>query len=104
MIKDIIIVVLLVVALLLVVWRQSEGARARLESGHHAIVPGQPADSRLLAVVASEDSDERMPPARTGMGAPLHFFTCIAQVIAELSPHLVHTWVCSGTCAPLFPL
>ncbi|MFM7815938.1 MAG: DUF1549 domain-containing protein, partial [Verrucomicrobiota bacterium] len=45
---------------------QSEGARARLDSGHHAIVPGKPTDSRLLAVVTSTDADEQMPPAKTG--------------------------------------
>jgi len=45
---------------------QSEGARARLDSGHHAIVPGKPTDSRLLAVVTSTDAEEQMPPAKTG--------------------------------------
>jgi mono/diheme cytochrome c family protein len=45
---------------------QSEGARVRLDSGHHAIVPGNPADSRLLAVVTSVDPDDQMPPAKTG--------------------------------------
>ena len=69
---------------------QSEGARARLESGHHAIVPGQPADSRLLAVVASEDSDERMPPARTGKrlsAAQVEILTRWIREGAEWKPH-----------------
>ncbi len=42
------------------------GATSKLESGHFAIVPGDPAKSRLLHLTATEDSDDRMPPAKTG--------------------------------------
>jgi len=39
-----------------------ELALAELDSGEHAIVPGQPAASALLERVASDDPDLRMPP------------------------------------------
>src|SRR6266487_4492705 len=45
---------------------QEEGAFAKLESGDFAIVRGDPAKSKLLKLVASEDADERMPPPKTG--------------------------------------
>jgi len=45
---------------------QEEGAFASLESGDFAIVRGDPAKSKLLKLVASEDNDERMPPPKTG--------------------------------------
>jgi len=43
-----------------------ESATRPLESGHTAIVPGDPASSRMLAVLTTEDADDRMPPVRTG--------------------------------------
>ncbi|MBI1840381.1 MAG: PSD1 domain-containing protein [Verrucomicrobia bacterium] len=43
-----------------------EDATRKLESGHRAVVPGDPRTSRLLDVVSLVDSDDRMPPAKTG--------------------------------------
>ncbi len=44
-----------------------EDAFKKLESGDYAIVPGQPDQSRVLAVVAlPSDDDDHMPPAKTG--------------------------------------
>src|SRR4029079_4225555 len=40
----------------------SDAARARLESGLFAIVPGKPGESELVARVDSEDESEVMPP------------------------------------------
>ena len=37
------------------------------ESGLPAIVPGKPAESHLLALVSSEEEDERMPPKGDGL-------------------------------------
>jgi mono/diheme cytochrome c family protein len=37
------------------------------ESGLPAIVPGKPAESHLLALVSSEENDERMPPKGDGL-------------------------------------
>jgi mono/diheme cytochrome c family protein len=39
-----------------------DAALAALDSGAHAIVPGKPEESELLARVASTDDDQRMPP------------------------------------------
>ncbi len=39
-----------------------ESAVAELDSGSHAIVPGQPDESVMLTRIASEDEFERMPP------------------------------------------
>ncbi|MBM3848809.1 MAG: DUF1553 domain-containing protein [Verrucomicrobia bacterium] len=45
---------------------QPEGATQRLKSGVRAVVPGRPAESRLLEVITAADPDEHMPPASTG--------------------------------------
>ena len=39
-----------------------EGAIAALKSGHHAILPGDPAASEILARVVHQDPSKRMPP------------------------------------------
>lgn len=43
-----------------------DAAIAKLESGTTAIVPGQPELSEMIARIASEDADVRMPPAEHG--------------------------------------
>lgn len=43
-----------------------DGATATLESGHAAVVPGDPAGSGLLARVQHADPAQRMPPVETG--------------------------------------
>jgi hypothetical protein len=43
-----------------------EDAKARLGSGHHAIVPGDVEHSRLLDLISTTDEDDRMPPTKTG--------------------------------------
>ncbi|MHB1558892.1 MAG: PSD1 and planctomycete cytochrome C domain-containing protein [Isosphaeraceae bacterium] len=43
-----------------------EGAFGELESGAHAIVPGKPGDSELIARVESHDPEELMPPRKFG--------------------------------------
>ncbi|WP_145053416.1 DUF1553 domain-containing protein [Lignipirellula cremea] len=42
------------------------GALAELDSGAHAIVPGEPDQSELIRRIASTDAGERMPPDATG--------------------------------------
>ena len=42
------------------------GLRARLKKGGHAVVPGKPGESRLVARITHSDPDERMPPPETG--------------------------------------
>jgi len=38
-------------------------------SGHHAVVPGDPASSELLRRIAASDPDERMPPDGPALAA-----------------------------------
>jgi hypothetical protein len=61
---------------------EPEAALAELESGLHAIVPGNAAESALLARVAAADEAERMPPT----GKPL-----AASEIEEL-----RKWIAAG--------
>ena len=43
-----------------------DGAFARLKSDGHAIVPGNPDDSELVARITAEDEADRMPPKSLG--------------------------------------
>ena len=45
---------------------QKEGALGELKSGDHAIVPGDPSKSALIARITAKDEDDRMPPLKTG--------------------------------------
>src|SRR5580693_4868842 len=42
-----------------------DGLYGRLRGTGHAVIPGKPAESELLARILSADDDERMPPAKT---------------------------------------
>jgi mono/diheme cytochrome c family protein len=63
---------------------EREGALAKLRSGRFAIVPGDPERSLLLELVAAEDEDERMPPARTG------------KRLAPAEIELLRAWIAAG--------
>jgi hypothetical protein len=43
--------------------------RAELRSGHRAVVAGRPRESELLARIATDDPDERMPPEGAALSA-----------------------------------
>lgn len=45
---------------------QSDAAKAALDSGAPAIVPGKPGDSELVKRIMSKDADEMMPPPDSG--------------------------------------
>src|SRR5262245_54105960 len=45
---------------------QSDAAKAALDSGATAIVPGKPDDSELVKRIMSKDADEMMPPPDSG--------------------------------------
>ena len=45
---------------------KKEEAFRQLESGNYAIVPGEPAKSKLIYRITTTDDDDRMPPLKTG--------------------------------------
>ena len=59
------------------------GALTALESGKHAIVPGDVAKSRILEVVATSNDDDRMPPAKTGKRLSAHQIDLLTRWIRE---------------------
>jgi mono/diheme cytochrome c family protein len=61
---------------------QRDTALAELDSGEHAVVPGEPDQSELLRRITAEDAGERMPPE----GKPLE-----AEQVA-----LVRQWIAEG--------
>ncbi len=62
-----------------------EGAFNKLDSGDQAIVPGQPAQSRLLQVVSlPPDHDDHMPPKKSG------------KKLTQGQLHLLRRWVEQG--------
>jgi mono/diheme cytochrome c family protein len=63
-----------------------EAALAELDSGGHAIVPGNPQQSLLLARVASDDQDERMPPE--------------GEALTDEQIHLLRQWIAQGAKWP----
>ena len=67
-----------------------EGATADL-GGHTAIVPGKPAASHLLTVVASQDPELRMPPKKTGKSLTAAQQAVLRQWILE-GAHYARHW------------
>ncbi|MBL8811322.1 MAG: PSD1 domain-containing protein [Planctomycetaceae bacterium] len=68
----------------------AEGARAALESGHAAIVAGDPAKSTLIERVTTTDADLVMPPPATGKAvtpAQLELLKAWIQQGAEYRGH-----------------
>src|SRR5882724_8728988 len=45
---------------------RKEEAFLQLKSGNYAIVPGDPAKSKLIYRITTTDDDDRMPPLKTG--------------------------------------
>ena len=67
-----------------------EDAIIRLESGHRAVVPGDPKSSRLLEVVSLLDSDDRMPPAKTGKTLTKPQIALLREWITQGAPWMPH--------------
>jgi len=59
------------------------GAREDL-GGYHAIVPGDPGKSELMARVLTRDQDDLMPPRKTG------------KVVTEKEADLLQRWIAGG--------
>lgn len=68
----------------------AEEATRKLDSGARAIVPARPSESRLLAVVSTDDDDDRMPPTKTGKRLTADQIALIREWIAQgavFQPH-----------------
>lgn len=60
-----------------------EGATAKLESGHAAIVPGKPGKSELLKRIGHSDAEIRMPPAEMNQELTPREIALLRQWIAD---------------------
>src|ERR1051326_7232741 len=63
---------------------QKEGALKELDSGNFAIVPGDLVQSKLIYRVTTSDTDDRMPPLKTG------------KHLTPLQIDLLRRWVAEG--------
>src|SRR5215831_16783309 len=63
---------------------QKEGAFKELDSGDFAIVPGDLVQSKLIYRVTTSDTDDRMPPLKTG------------KHLTPLQIDLLRRWVAEG--------
>lgn len=62
---------------------EEAGAKAALEGGGHAIVPGHPADSQLLVRITTTDVDQKMPPVDSGKQLTAAEIDLLRQWIAD---------------------
>jgi len=69
---------------------QEEVAKSKLESGHVAIVPGKPEESRMIYALTTTDADDQMPPAKTGKKLSREQIDLIQRWIAEGAPFEKH--------------
>jgi hypothetical protein len=60
-----------------------EGATAKLESGHAAIVPGKPGSSELLKRITHSNAEMRMPPAQMNQELTVSEIALLRQWIAD---------------------
>jgi Protein of unknown function (DUF1553)/Protein of unknown function (DUF1549)/Planctomycete cytochrome C len=67
-----------------------EGLFGKLRGTGHAVVPGNPAESELLARILSTDDDERMPPAKTQKRLAPRQVELVKQWIAQGAPYAQH--------------
>ncbi len=67
-----------------------DGAVARLRREGHAVVPGKPGDSELLARVLSADDAERMPPVTTKKRLTPQQIELLRQWIEQGAPYAQH--------------
>ena len=69
---------------------ENDAAKAPLESGHRAIVPGDPGASEILRRITATDLAERMPPRETGKSLSESEITRIRRWIDEGAPWAKH--------------
>ncbi len=80
-----------------------EGALANLRGGGHAVVPGKPGESELLARVASADDGERMPPAKTQKRLTAAQIDLLRRWIEQGAPYAQHWAFVPPRRPPLSP-
>jgi hypothetical protein len=79
-----------------------DGALARLRRGGHAVVPGKPAESELLARVLADDPSERMPPERTKKRLTPPQIELLKRWIEQDAPYAKH-WAFLPPRRPALP-
>ncbi len=72
------------------------------KSGERAIVPGAPEKSELVRRVASQDPDDRMPPAKSGKPLTDAQVNLLRRWIAEGAPFAKH-WAYAKPVRPALP-
>ena len=77
------------------------GAVGKLRGSGHAIVPGKPAESELLARILSADEAERMPPAKTKKRLTPQQIELLRQWIEQGAPYAQHWAFVPPQRAPL---
>ena len=80
---------------------QRDAAMALLDSGHHALVPGKPEESPLLARVTSDDPQFAMPPSAAKRLTAQEVETLRAWIMAG-APYAQH-WAYNKPVRPALP-
>jgi hypothetical protein len=80
---------------------QEDGARADL-GGRFAVVPSHPEKSEILERILSKDSDEVMPPPKTGKKPTVKEIEILRRWISEGAPWAPH-WAYSKPVRPVLP-
>ena len=82
---------------------RQESALGKLESGNHAIVPGKPEASEVLARLKSTDDEVRMPPKKFGKPLEPHEIELIERWIVQGAPYAAH-WSYVKPVRPPLPM
>jgi mono/diheme cytochrome c family protein len=69
---------------------QVEGALAELDSGRHALVPGEPSRSELWRRLTSDDEFQRMPPGDSGRTLTEEQMETVRRWIRQGAPYADH--------------
>jgi hypothetical protein len=77
-------------------------ATRELPNGNHAVVPGKPQASELVYRVTTEDADDRMPPADSGLSVSTGEAALLARWIKEGAAYSTH-WALSPPSRPKVP-
>lgn len=79
-----------------------KSAISKLESGNHAIVPGSPAQSKMVQRITSKDVNEKMPPADSNRVLLPDEIAVLTRWIAEGAEYKPH-WAFVAPVRPALP-